>query len=163
MAENHDKFLDYQAEWQGLFSDGNGAMGDGLCSYDKVVHQVVQSGLANEFQCRNCGAPIRLVVEWPEIIAIRCGISPHLAYQGNHRFSSFAQNKWRKADKRCGDYWVPEGIKCNKCGKEVYVLLSSGECAAHINKGKQKSVVPAYERELGAYALAMQKRYQGMR
>ena len=151
----HDEFADYQANWQGMFGEGMSSIDDGLCNFDRVSHAVTKLGLANEFQCRRCGAPIRLIVEWPEIIALRCNISPHVAYQNHPRFGSFAQNRWRKADPRCGNYWVPEGLRC-KCGEPAHVLISSSECQGHLVKRRAMGPIP-FEKEMGNAAFTKAK------
>ncbi len=133
---DYDRFGDYINDEQGIFSPGTGAVGDGLSKFDGLVFTVRGPGnglLAHvlvEMACRRCGQPRQVMVEWPEIVAIRVGISPFEAFRSVPSLSRFASN-WRVTDLPGEVYWYPEEVRCG-CGGFLQPLFTPRECAKHL-------------------------------
>jgi hypothetical protein len=102
------------------------------------VSQVIPEGMAVDMACRKCGKPRQLTVFWPELVAIRCNVSPFDAFRGHPQLNQFA-SRWRIAAVPEGTYWMPEEALCRNCGAPVQPLFSPDECTRHIavlrNKG----------------------------
>jgi hypothetical protein len=67
---------------QGIFDAAQPALGgdSAMASYAKATTSPTREGLKIEFQCENCGNGRILVAEWPELIACKYGLQPHVAY-----------------------------------------------------------------------------------
>lgn len=140
MSDNFDRFGDVIQGSEGIFAGGMGAIDDGLKQFDKANSEVRADGVLVEMQCRGCGRPKHLLVEWPEIIAIRCNISPHVAFSQVQELQRFA-SPWRLAHGQNEPHWVPEGASCNRCGTLVQPMFSVAECYKLIARAKQQNVL----------------------
>lgn len=76
-----DDIVDAQ---QGIFANGAASIADesAMASHSMVKSRPTQEGLVYDLSCPYCGERKPIVVEWAELIAVRHGISPHIAYQG---------------------------------------------------------------------------------
>jgi hypothetical protein len=80
----HDRFQDVVGGSAGIF-DGTtttiaGAQG-GLTNFDNLTTTQRQDGVAVGMQCRGCGRPVEMLVEYPELVCVKYGVSPHLVVQ----------------------------------------------------------------------------------
>jgi hypothetical protein len=141
-GDDHDQFNDYN-DSQGIFSPGLGQVGDGLKCFDDIRHKLSPDGLLVEMACRpstagaGCGKTRQLLVGWPELIAIKCDVSPHDAFRGIPQLAEWA-SPWRLANGQEGVFWVPEGARCGDCGNLLQPLFSSEECARYILQMRKK-------------------------
>lgn len=136
-GENYDQFGDIIGDSSGIFSDGKGAVDDGLKRFDQIVAQVVPEGITVEMSCRSCGRPRQLTVLWPELVALRCNVSPYDAFSRVPQLAAYA-SRWRVAAVPNGTYWIPEGMRCGKCGADVAPQFDPAECAKIIGEMKRR-------------------------
>jgi hypothetical protein len=140
VSDTFDKFGDVIQGSEGIFAGGMGSIDDGLKKFDSASHQMRADGVLVEMQCRGCGRPKHMLVEWPEIIAIRCGVSPHQAYGNIGELARFASS-WRPAQAQSEPHWVPDGATCNRCGTPVQPMFSVAECYRLIAKAKSQGLL----------------------
>ena len=83
MKTNNWGFDDIVDSEQGIFSDGNAGIvkESAMTQFSRAKPVPTPEGVLYEVMCENCG-PRKLAVEWPELVAVRQGISPHVAYHG---------------------------------------------------------------------------------
>ncbi len=135
MSDQFDRFGDYINDSKGIFSDGLGAMGDGLERFDRVIHQIAGPGdglLAHvvvEMACRHCGNQRQITVEWPELVAIRVGVNPFQVFRSDAQLRRFASN-WVLANVPGEPQWMPDddSVRCRYCHQLVQPHFSSREC-----------------------------------
>lgn len=158
MSDNFDKFGDVIQDSEGIFAGGMGAIDDGLKKFDSASYQVRSDGVLVEMQCRGCGRPKHMLVEWPEIVAIRCNVSPHAAYGNVGQLQRFA-SVWRPAQAQSEPSWVPEGTACNWCQQLVQPVFSVAECYRLVLKAKEsRSLSEQDEVQLGNLCMAAAQR-----
>lgn len=89
MSQQYDQFGDIINQGSGIFgaTEPNiaGSAG-GLSDHDSTKTQATPTGVAVEMQCRGCPRPLRLTVEYPELVAIKYTVLP--------------QNLWRYIQSR---------------------------------------------------------------
>jgi len=140
-----DAFNDIRAKTEGIFA-GSLGLADGQQDLKQIPHQIVKNGVAIDYRCQQCGVPHRIEVTWPEIIAIRCQISPQIAYGRTQNLQAFA-DPW---DQMRDGTWIPHGFRCSKCGSQSFMGLVPKECARWIAKGRQNGwISPKVEQQLG--------------
>ncbi len=153
-GDNFDKFGDVIQQSEQTSSLAGGAMGDGLGSFDKAPYQLRPDGVLVEMQCRGCGRPKHMTVEWPEIVAIRCNVSPHVPYRQVPQLSRYA-SVWRPARAQAEAAWVPEGSNCNWCQTPVQPIFSVSECYRLIAKAKEQGALSEQDEvQLGNICMA---------
>lgn len=142
MSGDGDYFRDYDGV-QGMFSPGLGQVDDGLKRFDTITSELSPDGLVVEMACRpstsgaGCGKTRQLIVGWPELVAIKCSISPHDAFRAIPQLAEWA-SPWRVANGQDGVYWVPESARCDNCGNLLQPLFSSEECAKYIAQMRKR-------------------------
>lgn len=144
MSNDYDEFQDVRDANRGIFSDGLGAIDDGFRAHNRVNYSLSQEGLVCELPCGGCGLPYQMMVEWPELVALRVGISPYHAYGAVPQWRQWAA-PWSLAPERRvqeaggrGTYWMTEGLKC-KCGAMIEVMVSPEEATSYLRKARSKN------------------------
>lgn len=135
--DRFDQFNDIIGDCSGIFSDGKGCVDDGLKRFDKLVWEVSPSGVVVEMACRSCGRPRQLSVEWPELVALRCNVSPYDAFARSPQLAQFA-SRWRVAASPGSVVWVPEGMRCSQCGNDIAPQFDPNECARILGEMKRR-------------------------
>lgn len=132
--EDYDRFHDVIAGSEGIFTGGLGAIGDGLKEFDSAKTVVVgpsketpQGGVLVELACRSCGRPHRIVVEWPEVIALEANLAPQ-------QFIPNAPTQW--AWSKVTGAWWPE-LHC-QCQSPMGPMFTPAEARAHLQTAMQK-------------------------
>jgi hypothetical protein len=64
-------FDDIMEQDRGLYGDA-----EGLTEYDRVDTKMTPEGIEVAMNCRNCGRPAKIVIEWPELFVAANGIVP---------------------------------------------------------------------------------------
>lgn len=169
MSDEFDQFADVKANTFGIFADGLGSVDDALRAHTRTNSQLVDSGMLAELPCSGCGKPKQLVVEWAELIALRCDISPYDAFGGHPQLGQYA-SRWRRASPRDlaelhpnkqGDHWVTEGVVCGKCGVPIEIMVSPDECSIALTQAKRRKLITQnWEQGVGNWCL-QQRRVRG--
>ena len=137
--EGFEDFVDVTDQNPGIFAGG------GIDDLERVSWKPVGEGIQFNFSCHNCGSSLGLVVEWEELVALKYGMTPAVAYQ-------FAPEKLRglaswRADRE-ESCWRPE-IMCTHCDDQQMIPLSIGftEPETYLRAGRAKKIIiPAGEK-----------------
>jgi len=126
----------------GIFE--NSALGE----HDTVVHRVRKDGVALEFACRGCAVPKEVVLEWPEVIALKYGIDPALAFRSQQNIITRPTHFEFKADE---GGWVPE-LRCPTCDFALAVVVGPDEPERWLASARRSNAVsPQLEQQLSNY------------
>jgi hypothetical protein len=125
-SNNYDPFGDVDADTQGVFSPEQAALRPGLKQL-RTVHAVVRpDGVLMQFDCQVCGIPTVMAIEYPELVALKYGVNPLVAYQGR---PDAVRNptRWEFSPGRSfadPTGWRPD-VKCCQCnanaGKDICI------------------------------------------
>lgn len=154
MSDEHwDQFEDLR-DPGGIFSSSMAGEKGGLREFDSVKDQVTGDGVVIEMMCRGCGRSKQVLITWPEVVALRCGMSPSIPYRQHPQLHEYGY-VWRPAHEQPG-YWVPDGSHCDGCGLPVQPLVTTAECTKALIRAKQQGALNAeQEQQLGAICMAM--------
>jgi hypothetical protein len=151
MTVEHDNFADLIHQSTGIFggTDANIAGPEGgLQSFDKPTTTVTPEGVAVGMSCRGCGRPAQLVVEYPELVAIKYGVSPLIAYQGITPAPVREPIDWRYSASQQG--WFPVKT-CAWCHTLCAPIFTPEEADAHLGRARRNG----WTREDAEKALSM--------
>lgn len=151
----YDDIVDSQ---QGIFGDEcSGICGSAMSAFSKARGEPDQEGLIFEVVCENCG-PRKIIVEWPELVAVKFGISPHIAYQGQ---PGILQQPTQWGFDRNSQNWYPD-IRCAKCQWQFRLMMSPGEVEGGLRAAVGKGYLPnqSYQ-QLAALCSGMKQRVMG--
>ncbi len=136
---NFDQFGDVVDGSAGIF-DGSttsiaGTQG-GLHSFDSPTTTPRADGVAVGMQCRGCGKPVELLVEYPELVCVKYGISPHLVMQAfpQLRGQVHAITEWQYSTANQG--WAPMQI-CQHCHTWIPPIFSPEEAQRLLDKARR--------------------------
>jgi len=155
-----DYWSDISEKQQGIFGeaslDGTSAMNE----YNQAKTTVTPDGLEIRVHCENCGRQPAVTAEFPELIAIKYGLQPHVAYgpliaQGRKILQGQATAWGFDPAKKM---WFPDA-KCSGCGWPVRPLISVGEAEAAIRAGQGSGWIPlAVVEQLSKYCFDLKSR-----
>ena len=142
-----DEFNDIKNSSLGIFGGGGPGMESPLKSHDAVQHEVIREGLALEFNCPGCGLTTQLMLEWPELVAMKYGHNPALVFRGHPEFVRDPMSMvWEAGESG----WRPEAA-CRHCGFKFCIRLSSQEPEQALRVGRQRNFInPDGERQVSA-------------
>jgi len=144
----YDKFGDVVRNNRGIF-------GDALEEHDKVEARPMPDGVHVEFQCEGCGSSTRVVIEWPEIIAMRYMVNPIYAFRGRPDIvqspMSWTYNVTEQA-------WMPEARCQHKCNFFYGIRVLPQEPARWLEAARRGGFAYPHEEAIskGCAALAQQ-------
>lgn len=111
MGDIKDDFADIIANNHGLFDGSHATLQPGLKNHESVESDVRPEGAVYEFRCTGCGAQTQFVLEYPELIALKWKLSPHLAFSGHAAQVCPNASHWRshpgfwRLDQNCRCGW----------------------------------------------------------
>lgn len=115
-----DDILDSQ---KGIFgSDCAGLCGSAMDAFSEAKGTPDPQGMMYEVVCENCGNR-KIIVEWPEMVAIKHSISPHIAFQ---QFPNVVRNATAWGFDQNNQCWFPD-IRCSSCNWQFRMLVHPGE------------------------------------
>jgi hypothetical protein len=127
----------------GIFE--NSALGE----HDAVVHRVRRDGVALEFACRGCATPKEFVLEWPEVIALKYGIDPALAFRAHQNVIVRPTHFEFKAD---DGGWVPVDDRCPTCNFVYAVVVGPDEPERWLASARRSGAInPQTELQLSQF------------
>lgn len=130
-----DDIVDNQ---KGIFgSDCAGLCGSAMDAFSQANGVPTPEGMVYEVTCENCG-PRKIVVEWPELIAIKSQISPHIAFQ---RAPNLVQQPtaWGFDARHQG--WYPD-VRCRSCNWQFRMMVSPVEVERAIRVAISQGWIP---------------------
>lgn len=85
MSNEWDNFDDivHGESFGGIYDKASPGLDAGYDRINTVTTSPTPQGLALEFRCQGCGKTRRLTLEWPELVALKHQISPHVAFAHN--------------------------------------------------------------------------------
>lgn len=159
MSNQYDAFGDIINQSDGIFG-GEGAniagRDGGLKAHDSVRTTPTATGVAVEMNCRGCPRPLQLMVEYPELVAVKYNLPPQELFK---RFPQFLQGpmtewRWSQNEQR----WWPVA-RCSGCGNIAGPMFSSEEAENHLRTARRNNWInTAGESQVSnaAYALVQQ-------
>jgi hypothetical protein len=149
--EGFEDFVDVTEQNPGIFEGG------GLNELERLSWKPVNEGIQFDFSCHSCGRPLGLVVEWEELVALKYGMPPAIAYQ-------FTPARLRSpitwvADRE-DSCWRPD-IVCRHCndGRGIPLMIGFTEPEMYLRSGRAKNpplIIPAGERSAAQECVKVQ-------
>lgn len=131
----YDGFGDITSSETGIFQ------GLGLKRHDSVSHEMTQHGLVLEFFCQGCGSSKQMIVTYPELVAMKYGVNPALAFQGIPGIDSWQFVQQEQA-------WRPQ-LQCHECQFHIPLRVQPNECERHLQVARRRGFLnPETEQKL---------------
>jgi len=160
VAESKYGFEDIVDQQQGIFQDGSATIAaeSAMTEFSKAKPHPAAEGMVYEVMCENCG-PRKIAVEWPEFVAIRQGISPHVAYQGQPVLRGPA-TPW--GFDQTHQAWFPD-IRCSSCQFQFRMMVTPSEIEQALGYATRRGWIALQAvQQLAQLCMAMKQR-TGMR
>jgi hypothetical protein len=151
-SNSYDPFGDVDADTQGVFSAEQAALRPGLKQL-RTVHAVVRpEGILMQFDCQVCGIPTVMMIEYPEVVALKYGVNPVIAFRA-HPSILQEPTRWEfspGATVNDPTGWRPD-IKCCQCNAnankdfcieqhEPELLLQGARRRGYINPAGEQQI-----------------------
>jgi len=131
--DNYDGFADIINGNSGIFGTDVSSMENGLTAFDSAKTIPKPQGVFVEMHCRQCGNPVRITVEWGEIVAIRYNVAPQLAYRGTRGFVNDVTDWGFSAEQQA---WIPKNT-CQRCTSICAPGFKPEEAEQHLAVGRR--------------------------
>lgn len=140
----------------GIFGSDTASMDNALTEFDAIRTQPTPQGIQVDMTCRQskltqakgCGMPIRLLIEYPEAVAVKYNVQPHLVF-GQMGGVLSKPVEWRYSDDM-GAFFPLE--KC-RCGALCAPHFTPAEAEAHLRVARERGWIdPASEQQLSKIA-----------
>jgi len=161
MPDQYDAFGDIINKSDGIFggTESNIAGQDGgLKAHDTPRTQATASGVAVEMQCRGCPRPLRLTVDYPELVAVKYNVAPQDVFAAYPQFVHGILTKWTYSSRE--QAWWPE-TRCSGCQNIAGPMFTPEEAEFHLRKARQMGWIDPQGEEFVsklAYGMAQQGR-----
>lgn len=146
-------------EWsrcKGIFG-AECALGDAMGAFESAQTRSDKDGVMVKGACNRCGDGHKVVVEYAELIALKYGLSPHVAFHGTNVLQSPCA--WMYDNDQHA--WYPTGLRCH-CGETYTVYISSTEGEGHLRTARQRGFLPPQaEQQLSQHASQISQRMRG--
>jgi len=94
---------------------------------------VCKHGVKYEFECPGCGLSTQILLEWPELVAIKYGHNPAVVFA---RAPQVVQHPMSWTYRKREQAWGPDA-KCSKCNFSFCIRMSPGEPESHLKVGRR--------------------------
>jgi hypothetical protein len=119
-----------------------------LAEHDQVTHRVGKEGVALSFACRGCAMNKEMLIEWPEIISLKYGIDPALAYRNHPNIIARPTRYEFKAE---DGGWVPDE-RCTACDWRLAIVIGPDEPERWLAIGRRNGAIhPQAEQQLSQF------------
>ena len=132
-GEEFDRFGDVINGNNGIFGSDTAAMEQGLVNFDTARTVATAQGVVVEMACRGCGRGVKLTIEYPELVAVKYNVAPHIAFQGQ---PNILQNPVPWAYSPREQAWWPH-YPCNHCRTPCAPLMTPEEAEGHLAKARR--------------------------
>lgn len=129
----YDEFNDIKNEQLGIFGASGTGQDSTLQAHDNVRHKVCEQGVNLEFECPGCGRSTQILVEWPELVAMKYGHNPADVFA---RYPQVVQTPMSWIFNPGEQAWAPEA-KCPHCGFNFCIRMSPGEPESYLKQGRR--------------------------
>jgi hypothetical protein len=131
-----------------------------LAEHEQVQTKISQDGVMLSFRCQGCGDTIDMLLEWPEVIALKYGIDPLLAWRGKQQVvESPMQFTFSKEEAS----WAPMG-KCStsNCRWAYGIRIGTQEPERWLGQARRANYLhPQAEAQLSQYCDGFARQLRG--
>ncbi len=167
MSNDYDAFEDVIGSYHGVFGDTEPGLDPGLKKYETVQAKPTQQGVVFQLTCQGCGKPTQMLVEWPEMVALKYGVNPAIAFRAHPAILS-NPTRWEwlgvaKGDRSPEQAWRPE-IRCRHCDFHFPLRVSSAEPERFLAAARRAGFInQAGEQQVSQIAAQYAKQGQAVR
>jgi hypothetical protein len=136
-----DAFGDIINTQTGIFSGESAGIEPGLQNFDRAQTVAKPDGVKIVMHCRavagsgqGCGRAVEIDIEYPELVALKYGISPHAAFQGQPNVSA-QPGEWRYNERE--QAWFPL-LACPNCRTLTLVFVTPEEAEKHLATARRQ-------------------------
>ena len=137
-SNNYDGFGDILSQTDGVFGADQAAIQPGLKRHRTVNHQLDESGVVFQFECQVCGQPSVLTVEYPEMVALKYGVNPVIAFRAHPKVLK-ELTRWEFSPGDNG--WKPD-VKCMACNAtHKDLIIEPHEPELHLQGARRRGYI----------------------
>lgn len=136
MASDYDAFGDVQNTQSGIFGSEQAGLEPALRNHDAVVARPSKAGVVLQMSCQGCGIPTHITTEWPEMVALKYGVNPVVAFR-DHRIIK-DPTPWEFLPHEHA--WRP-AMKCSRCGFNLPVRIEPHEPEKYLAAGRRAGYI----------------------
>lgn len=157
---DYDAFGDIINEQTGIFGTEQASLQPGLKNHDSVSSRTVAEGVVLQMSCQGCGRPTHCTIEWPELVALKYGVNPVIAFR-------MAPGILR--DPTPWEYLPHEGawrpqMRCRHCNFHFPVRIDPSEPERLLARGRRAGLINrAGEAQISQIAARMSQAGQHVR
>lgn len=133
--DDFDKFGDIINGNNGIFGAESAAMEQGLANFDSARTVATADGVVVEMACRGCGRGVKLTLEYPELVAVKYNVAPHVAFHGK---PNIVRNPVAWAYSPREQAWWPN-YPCSHCRTPCAPLVTPEEAEKHLAKARRNN------------------------
>ena len=134
MSQRYYNVEDIIRKSGGIF-DGETAIGEsGLGAFDTAQTTQTQSGVVVNMQCRHCGRPAQVEVEYMELVAVKYAVPPQYVFQGTTGLVQYP-SAWVTSAHVPGSF--APNVPCGHCNQSCLVWFSPEEAEGHLAKARR--------------------------
>lgn len=155
-----DRFDDIQENYRGMFDKNEAGLRPALEEFESMEERIEKTGPVLSFRCQGCGTTLDYKLEWPELIALKFRVSPHLAGIGG-LLQHGEPSVWQHVSGR-GTWKLIQ--RCPQCGWKLLPEIRHGQPEEWLKRGRREGYVnPDMESRLQqhcqkVYAAAISKK-----
>lgn len=159
----YDGFGDVISTTTGVFGEEQAGLQPGYKKHRAVHGQPTQTGVVFQSECQVCGQPFLLEVEYPEMVSLKYGVNPVIAFRGRPNVLS-NPTAWR-FDPGQNGWGCNENVKCNNCYRHgVDIIIEPHEPEKILQAARRRGFInPAGEHEVSAICAQVAQSGQGVR
>ena len=159
-TRDYDRFADVQEDVHGIFGADQPGMEPGLKKHETVNVQPTKEGVVMQMSCQGCGRPTHMTVEWPEVVALKYGVNPVVAFRAHPGVVKYS-TRWEFLPREHA--WRPE-LKCSNCQFWFPLRISPEEPERFLAAGRRHGfILPAGEQEVSRVAAMAAQMGQAVR
>lgn len=134
----HDQFDDVVTAQRGIFGSECAGLCPALSDHESQRKVGGPEGLTVQFDCSKCGSRKVMIVEWPEILALRAGVPPLVAYQRAQGLLRGAPLDWKWDGQE--QVWWP-ALPCARCTRPLLTWLSPTDIQQAVDTARARGFV----------------------
>lgn len=128
---------------------------EGLERHERVESNVSVKGLVLQFECQGCGTSTQMLVEYPELVAMKYGVNPAIAFRATPGLL-MEPTRWEYRPHE--DAWRPEA-KCVSCGFNIPLRIARRECERHLATARGRNFInPQVEAQVSQICVVASQR-----
>lgn len=144
-----DAFGDIINEQAGIFGNEQAGLEPGLSKHDAVHAKPTPQGVVLQIACQGCGRPTHMTVEWPEMVALKYGVNPVVAFR-QHRGVLNDPTPWEFLPHEGS--WRPD-LRCRQCKFHFPVRLEPHEPERYLSAARRAGYInPSGENQISQIA-----------